>query len=91
MNDDKFVRGGMTDKNPYIYAVISDSSGVNTVGTGIGHDLTAELDSKSDKQYLLNDYFENDLNSYTTGKVYYRLKNLDAGPHTFSQSVGRLQ
>lgn len=87
MNDEKFVRGGMTDKNPYIYALISDSSGVNTVGTGIGHDMTAELDNKTERHYILNDYYENDLNSYTNGKVYYRLKDLEAGPHTVSLKV----
>jgi hypothetical protein len=31
LNDEKFVRGGMTDNNPVLYAVVKDSSGVNTV------------------------------------------------------------
>ena len=55
INDEKFVRGGMTDKNPVLYAVVVDSSGLNTVGTGIGHDMTAELDNSSNKIYVLND------------------------------------
>lgn len=84
MNDDKFVRGGMTNNNPMLYAIITDTSGINKVGTGIGHDLSAELDSKSDKKYILNDYFENDLNSYQKGKLSYPFKNLASGPHTLT-------
>jgi hypothetical protein len=82
LNDEKFVRGGITDKNPVLYAVITDSSGVNTVGTGIGHDMTAELDANTEKKYVLNDYFENDLDSYQSGKVRYPFKNLASGPHS---------
>lgn len=87
MNDDKFVRGGMTDKNPYIYALLADSNGINMVGTGIGHDITAELDGKTDSKYVLNEYYESDLNSYQTGKVRYQLKNVNAGPHMLKLKV----
>ncbi len=87
MNDEKFVRGGLTDQNPYLYAVIIDSSGINMVGTGIGHDITAELDANTDKRYVLNEYYENDLNSYQTGKVRYQLKSLASGPHSITFKV----
>ncbi|MBP6402553.1 MAG: type IX secretion system sortase PorU [Bacteroidia bacterium] len=87
INDEKFVRGGMTDKNPVLYAVVVDSSGLNTVGTGIGHDMTAELDNSSNKIYVLNDYYENDLNSYQQGKVKYPFKDLSAGPHSVNLKV----
>ena len=87
INDEKFVRGGMTDKNPVLYAIVKDSSGVNTVGTGIGHDMAAEMDSKTENRYVLNDYFENDLDSYQSGKVRYPFKNLESGPHTISFKV----
>ena len=82
INDEKFVRGGLTDKDPVLYAVITDSSGLNTVGTGIGHDITAELDSKTEKKYVLNNYYENDLDSYQSGKVRYQFKDLAPGPHS---------
>lgn len=84
INDENFVRGGLTNKDPILYAVISDTSGVNTVGTGIGHDMSAELDSKTDKRYVLNDYYENDLNSYQKGKLNYQFKNLASGQHTLT-------
>jgi len=47
MNDNKFVSGGTTDADPKIYAEVSDSSGINTVGNGIGHDIVAILDANS--------------------------------------------
>jgi hypothetical protein len=40
MNDRNFVSGGLTDQNPRLLAFLTDSSGINTVGTGIGHDIT---------------------------------------------------
>ncbi len=87
MNDEKFVRGGMTDKDPYLYAIVIDSSGINTVGTGIGHDMTGELDQAAGKAVVLNDYYENDLNSYQQGRVKYQFKDLSPGPHTLRFKV----
>jgi hypothetical protein len=82
MNDPKFVFGGMTDQNPRIYAELSDSSGINTVGNGIGHDLTANLDDSKEDLFVLNDYYESDLDSYQEGKVAFPLKNLPEGRHS---------
>lgn len=82
MNNEQFVFGGMTDDTPDIYAVLSDSSGINTVGNGIGHDITAQLDGEPQKLYVLNDYYEADLNSYQSGKVLYTLGRLSEGRHS---------
>ncbi|NNF02332.1 MAG: type IX secretion system sortase PorU, partial [Bacteroidia bacterium] len=87
MNDDKFVFGGTTDENPFIYALVSDSNGINTVGNGIGHDITAQLDEKSDDIFVLNDFYESDLNSYQTGKVRYPLQDLESGVHSIKLKV----
>lgn len=87
MNDDKFVSGGITDADPDIYAVISDSNGVNTVGNGIGHDIAAVLDANTDNTIVLNDYYEADLNSYRSGTVRYPLSDLDEGLHTLNIKV----
>ncbi|HNS11938.1 MAG TPA: type IX secretion system sortase PorU [Bacteroidia bacterium] len=87
VNDEKFVKGGMTDKSPYLYAIVVDSSGVNTVGTGIGHDMTGYLDNDPGKAVVLNDYYENDLNSYQQGRVKYQFKDLEPGPHSMHFKV----
>ena len=41
MNDENFVSGGQTDLRPVLLAKIFDENGINTVGNGIGHDITA--------------------------------------------------
>lgn len=87
MNDEKFVTGGLTNENPKIYAVVYDSTGINTVGNGIGHDITATLDGKIDPVYVLNDYYESDLNQYQSGKIIYPLQNLSDGRHTLKIKV----
>ena len=87
MNDDNFVFGGTTDENPQLLVYVSDSSGINTVGTGIGHDLTAILDDATVNPIVLNDYYEADKDSYQSGKIIYQLKNLKEGAHKLKVKV----
>lgn len=82
LNDDRFVFGGTTNDKPVIVCYLSDSTGINTVGNGVGHDITAVLDSKTDPVYVLNDYYEGDLDSYSSGKISYPLSKLSEGRHT---------
>ena len=44
LNDTLFRSGGITDSNPRLLALIEDIGGINTAGTGIGHDLLCWLD-----------------------------------------------
>lgn len=84
INDENFTAGGMTDENPSILAVLFDSSGINTVGNGIGHDITAIIDNKQQALFVLNDYYESDLDSYQKGRVRYKLSDLADGNHTLT-------
>ena len=87
MNDDKFVFGGITDPNPVLYAEVSDSNGINTAGTGIGHDITSTIDEDNAKISVLNDYYESDLDSYQSGKVRFPYSGLASGRHSISFKV----
>jgi len=87
MNDDKFVFGGLTDENPVLYAEVSDSNGINTAGTGIGHDITSIIDEDNGKISILNDYYESDMDSYQAGKVRYPYSSLNPGRHSLSFKV----
>jgi hypothetical protein len=87
MNDEQFVFGGITDQNPIMLAFVEDESGINTIGTGIGHDIVAVLDGNTEKPIILNDYYESDLNSYTSGTIRYPFYNLSTGKHTLSLKV----
>jgi hypothetical protein len=79
MNDEKFVSGGITNDNPSVYALISDESGINTTGNGIGHDLMV---FDGEKSYKANDFFETDLDSSNKGKLNFPLSELSEGKHT---------
>ena len=87
MNDTSFVSGGITDSNPEILAKVFDSSGINTVGTGIGHDIVAIIDNMTNQPYILNDFYESDLNTYKSGIVRYPLSNISEGLHTLNFKV----
>ncbi len=87
MNDENFVFGGMTDENPILLAYLSDSNGINTIGNGIGHDLTAILDDNTNETIVLNDFYESNTDSYKSGKILYSFKNLEAGPHSLKVKV----
>lgn len=82
MNDSTFVNGGMTNENPSIYAKLFDQNGINTTGSGVGHDITATIDANTANQIVLNEYYETELNSYQKGSVTYPLSDLSEGNHT---------
>jgi hypothetical protein len=82
LNDDKFVNGGMTNETPVLILKLADSSGINTTGTGIGHDIVATLDNNTRQFFVLNDFYQGELNSYQAGEVRFQLPELEPGTHT---------
>jgi Peptidase family C25 len=84
MNDTLFRNGGMTDSNPRLLAIITDQTGINTTGSGIGHDLTGYLDNEPDRSFVLNNYFENDFDNYMRGRINYNLSGLTEGSHSLT-------
>jgi hypothetical protein len=84
MNDYTFVNEGLTDANPLLIAKLFDENGINTVGNGIGHDITVILDGNTAQQKVLNQYYAANLDSYQAGEVRYNFNNLAAGKHTLT-------
>jgi hypothetical protein len=82
MNDESFIDGGNTNASPNLIAVLSDISGINTSITAIDHDIIGILDGDALNPILLNDFYETELDDFTKGKVTYRLRDLEVGPHT---------
>ena len=87
MNDENFVTGGQTDMSPVLVAKIFDENGINTVGNGIGHDITAILDGNSSEPFILNDYYVSDLDSYQSGEIRFQFDELEKGPHSIEFKV----
>lgn len=84
LNDDKFVNGGIANTTPILIVKLSDSSGINTVGIGIGHDIVATLDNNNNTYYNLNDFYEAELDSYQKGIIRFQLPQLEEGVHTLT-------
>ena len=82
MNDEDFAFGGITDANPTLLVKLSDDLGINTAGAGIGHDLTGNLDDNTSQTYILNDFYESELDNPRKGEVRYPLNNIPEGRHT---------
>lgn len=87
LNDENFANGGVTDQNPVLIASVFDSSGINTVGNGIGHDITLILDGDTQNPIIVNDFYSSDLDSYQSGKVNYPLSDLEEGNHTLTMKI----
>lgn len=82
MNDESFIDGGNTNASPNLIAVLSDASGINTSITAVDHDIVAILDGDTSNPIILNDFYQSELNDFSKGKVTYKLRDLEVGPHT---------
>lgn len=82
LNDEKFVNGSIVNQRPVLLLKLSDTSGVNTSGTGIGHDITAVLDNNTSEVFTLNNYYEASLDNYGEGYVRFQLPELEPGLHS---------
>ena len=84
LNDDNFADGGITNETPILISTLFDENGINTAGSGIGHDITATLDANTADAIILNEFYEADLDTYQSGKIRYQLPELSAGRHTLT-------
>lgn len=87
INDSSFREGGFTDENPVLLAYVTDSSGINTIGNSIGHDIVAYLDDNTQSPWILNDYYESDLNTFKKGSIRFPMFNLEPGHHTLTLRI----
>ncbi|MEL6853314.1 MAG: C25 family cysteine peptidase, partial [Bacteroidota bacterium] len=87
INDTSWVSGGITDPNPFLYAIVRDENGINTVGSGIGHEISGTLDDDNANVIILNQYYTAKKDDYREGTVQYRLRDLEVGRHTLSIRV----
>ena len=87
MNNLLFRDGGITDPNARLLAVVSDENGINTIGNGIGHDITAVLDGNTNEPFILNDFYESDINTFKSGYIWFPFSMLATGEHTLTVKV----
>ena len=91
LNDTTFVSGGLTNPTPELIVKLSDESGINTVGAGVGHEMLLIVDGDEQSAVNIGNYYQSEENSYQRGvvrfplEVYLRqrdLERLQSGPHT---------
>lgn len=84
LNHKDFKDGDKTYETPRVYAEMYDEHGINTAGSGIGHDMMLIVDNNPNQSYNTNEYFRFDMNSYQSGMLSYLLPELEDGMHTLS-------
>lgn len=91
LNSPVFKSGDKVNETPLFMAHVSDISGINQVGSGIGHDITLIVDEDPEQFYILNDFYHSTENDYTQGTVRFKLPELRPGKHTLTFKVWDLQ
>jgi hypothetical protein len=84
MDSRSFVDGGVTGLNPLLIADLSDPQGINSIGLGIGHEILMVLDDEWAHPVVLNPYYSQNTDSYSSGTVSYQLENLAIGRHSLT-------
>ena len=83
LNSTAFRSGDKVNATPLFLAFIEDEHGINTAGSGIGHDLVLTIDGDAKQTYNLNDYFST-AGKYTTGTVEYLMPQMQPGRHSLT-------
>lgn len=84
LNTPSFVSGDKVNETPLLVAHISDINGINTAGSGIGHDIKLVIDNNPYTSYILNENFEAETNNFQAGRVQFKLPQLSPGKHTLT-------
>ena len=87
LNSENFLSGDKVNETPLFIANVSDTDGINTVGSGIGHDVMLTIDHDPLQSYILNDSYLANTNSYTSGVVRYKIPLLENGKHSLTFKV----
>ena len=77
--DTLFKDGGFTGPDARLIARLSDESGINISGRGIGQDIKLSLDHG--EEISINSFYRSDPDDFTKGWALYPLRNLEPGEH----------
>ena len=84
LNDTTFVSGGLTTPNPKLIVKLFDTSGINTVGAGVGHEMLLTINDDAENALDISSGFRSEANSFQRGTVEWDLSNLDPGSNLLS-------
>ena len=82
LNTPSFIQGDEVNATPRLFVELFDESGINTVGTGIGHDIVAMIDNDVKHTYNLNSVYMPLVGDFRSGTIEFSVDTLSAGEHT---------
>lgn len=85
LNDKTFAEGDAVNNRPVFVAELSDESGIQYNGNGIGHNLQLCIDGDPRLTYNLNSHYVPNTGDYSKGNVYFaEMPELEEGAHWLS-------
>ena len=81
LNEDTFVNGMLVNDSPRLIVELTDQSGINTTGLGIGHEIIATIDTEPEQSFTLNNFYESNLDDFTSGRINFPISDLPSGAH----------
>ncbi len=84
LNTENFQNGDVVNESPLLVAYLHDDDGINTTGSGIGHDISAIIDNNELTTYSLNSYFTPTIGDYRSGSIAFSIPSLEDGHHTLT-------
>jgi len=82
LNNYGFISGDIVPNYPQLLVNLNDISGINYLGTGIGHDIVLTIDNDKSASVTLNDAYIPYIDNYRSGTITYNLGGLSEGSHT---------
>lgn len=82
LNTPSFINGDKVNSTPCLWVELYDENGINTVGSGIGHDIIAIVDNAPEHTYNLNSLYIPIAGDYRRGTIMLPLNELEPGEHT---------
>ena len=82
LNTPSFINGDKVNSTPCLWVELFDENGINTIGSGVGHDIVAIVDNNPAHTYNLNSVYTPSSVDYRRGTIMLPLNALEAGEHT---------
>ncbi|MEM6782531.1 MAG: type IX secretion system sortase PorU [Bacteroidota bacterium] len=79
-----FVDGGLVGAEPTLVVRLEDETGINTVGSGVGHQLLLTIDGDAAGAIDIGSFYEGDLNDAGSGTIRFALPEQTEGPHSLT-------
>ncbi|CAN5229639.1 type IX secretion system sortase PorU [soil metagenome] len=84
LNDANFANGNLVGSSSTLIVDLEDESGINTTGTGVGHEIIATIDTNPRQTIVLNEFYQSDLDDFRKGRIEYPLEDLPQGSYTLN-------